>query len=132
MQSFFQHHPFWSAQLWSADSSGFQVSKIYLTIPLLECLKSYNAAILGPSKSNLIHLYQNFGLSGIEYDGATQTYLLEGSPQACWDALYALEGLFWYVSRVNEIDTDTYNQDYMNAYNNLQTTKMAWQPCKKV
>jgi hypothetical protein len=131
MQSFFQFHPFWSS-VCGVDSTGFQVSKITIVIPLLECLKSINAAIIGPQKNNLILLYQNFGLSGLDYDVASQTYILEGTPQACWDAIYALESLFWYISRVNEINTDIYNQDYMHAYNNLEAKKMAWHPCKKL
>jgi len=131
MQSFFQYHPFWSS-ICGADSTGFQVSKITISIPLLECLKTCNGAILGPRKNNLILMYQNFGLSGIDYEPQTNQYILEGSPQACWAAVYALESLFWYISRVNEIDTNTYYQDYTHVYNNLKTTKMAWESIKKL
>ena len=132
MQSFFQHHPFWSTVAWNADSTGFQVSKIKITIPLLDCLTTNNGAILGPHKNNLILLYQNFGLSGIDYEVQENRYVLEGSPQSCWAAIYALESLFYYISQVNEIDINTYYQDYILSYNNLQITKMAWQPCKKI
>jgi len=131
MQSFFQYHPFWSS-ICGADSTGFQVSKITISIPLLECLKTFNGAILGPRKNNLILMYQNFGLSGIDYEPQTNQYILEGSPKACWAAVYALESLFWYISRVNEIDTNTYYQDYTHVYNNLKTTKMAWESIKKL